>query len=57
MSHQCLDYSIEKTVNLLKDAHVEPPFDIDTKIPYECKDGYILGNQKKHAVFTLSIAE
>lgn len=46
---------LNKTVNLLKDAHTKPPFDIHTKIPYEGKHGYILGNQKKQPVFTCQL--
>lgn len=55
MPPQCLDYPIEKTVNLLRATHVKPPFNIDTKISCECKDGYILGNHANPPVFTCQL--
>lgn len=46
MSDECKDYPVETNFTLLKDASVQPPFSLNTQIPYRCNFGYILSDSK-----------
>lgn len=62
MLEKCKDFPQDKNVELLINTNVKPPFNINEKIPYKCKNGYILRDStfvtsKKTPVFTCKIIQ